>query len=104
MLEAGLNDELKQVFVELGDELGVRVTAGVNHIDKYMAAKTDENMEKVLTSIADARWGKGRFAHRLIKHVQDKADSLPTQNQKNGLVPKYIQDGIQFLLAKVETE
>jgi len=104
LLEAGLGEELKKVFVELGDELGVQVRAGSNHVDQYLNDRTEDNMRRVLVSMADARWGKGRFAHRLVKHIQAKAESLGTQQQKDAVVPEYIRSGIQCLIAKVESE
>jgi putative ATP-dependent endonuclease of the OLD family len=103
LLESGLSEELKQVFLELGNEINVKISAAGEHIDAYMANKTDEKMAAVLTSIADARWGKGRFAHRLVGHIQTKADSLATQDERNAIVPEYIRSGIKHLIAKVET-
>jgi hypothetical protein len=59
-------------------------------------------MERILRSIDDTRWRKGRFAQRLIKHVQNKADTLTTQDEKDALVPNYIRDGLQYLIDKVQ--
>jgi putative ATP-dependent endonuclease of OLD family len=101
LIASGLQDELKAVFRELGEELGVEVGAGANHIDEYLANKTPENMKKILTSIEDARWGKGRFAHRLIKHIQDKAEAL-SEKEKPKIVPSYIREGIEYLIDKVQ--
>jgi putative ATP-dependent endonuclease of OLD family len=101
LIDAGLHQELKDVFVELGDELGVKVTAGAKHIDEYLANKTDGNMKKVLTSIEDARWGKGRFAHRLVTHIQNKAQSL-AEKDRPAIVPVYIREGIEYIIAKVQ--
>lgn len=104
LLEAGLAEELKQTFYELGTELGENVRAGISHIDLYLANPTDENMEKILTAIADTRWGKGRFAQRLISHIRIRAQSLTAQSDKDAIVPEYIKSGIEFLVAKVESE
>jgi len=97
LLGSGLSSELKQVFTELGDEIDVKVYAGADHIDAYLAANTDENIKKLLISIADARWGKGRFAHRLVKHIQIKADTLATPAEEEAIVPEYIRAGIKYL-------
>ncbi len=56
LIKAGLDEELKRTFSELGDELHQKIRAGVNHIDAYLADKTDENMKKILKSIDDTRW------------------------------------------------
>lgn len=104
LLEVGLADELRLTFHELGAELGENVRAGISHIDSYLANPIDGNMEKILTAIADTRWGKGRFAQRLISHIRTKAQSLTTQSDKNAIVPEYIKSGIEFLVAHVEFE
>ena len=101
LIEAGLADELRQTFVDLGAEIGQNVQAGANHIDAYLGSPTEENMEKILTAIADTRWGKGRIAHRLVIHITDKADGILLQEQKNQLVPKYIQNAINYLISQV---
>lgn len=104
LIDAGLHEELKNVFTELGDEIGVRVRAGATHIDNYMSSPTVENMKRILTSIDDTRWGKGRFAHRLVGYIKDKVDSLATQEEKEACVPQYIQSGINYVVGKVKTE
>lgn len=101
LIKVGLSEELKQTFIELGDELGQNVRAGVNHIDTYLADETVENMKEILKSIDDTRWRKGRFAQRLIKHIQNKADMLSTQEERAALVPDYIRDGFQYLIDKL---
>jgi len=83
------------------DELGVDVAAGAKHVDEYMANKTADNMKKILTSIEDARWGKGRFAHRLVTHIRNKAQSL-AEKDRPSIVPAYIREGIEYLIAKVQ--
>lgn len=102
LLDCGLHEEFKQVFTDLGEELGAEVQAGIKHIDTYLSGKTEENMKKVLASIADARWGKGRFAHRLVTHIRDKAGTLTTQEQKELIVPEYIRSAIKCLIGKVD--
>lgn len=104
LLESGLADELKQTFDELGEELGQKVRAGSNHIDSYLMSKTDDNMRKILTAISDTRWGKGRFAQRLIKHIRVKSESLKIQAEKNAIVPEYIKSGIEFLINRVKSK
>jgi hypothetical protein len=104
LLESGLADELKKTFDELGEELGQKVRAGSNHIDSYLMSKTDDNMRKILTAISDTRWGKGRFAQRLIKHIRVKSESLKTQADKNAIVPEYIKSGIEFLINRVKSK
>ena len=101
LFEAGLENELKQTFLDLGEEMGQSVRAGANHIDVYLTNPTEENMMNILTSIADTRWGKGRFAHRLVGHIISKAEILPTQAQKDQLVPAYIQNAVNYLISKV---
>lgn len=102
LVKAGLSEELKQTFIELGDEISQNVRAGVSHVDTYLADETDENMKKILTSINDTRWRKGRFAQRLLKHIKNKADSLATQDEKDALVPGYIREGFEYLLKRVQ--
>jgi putative ATP-dependent endonuclease of the OLD family len=102
LLEAGLDNELKLTFDELGEELGANVKAGKNHIDSYLISKTDENMKNILTAIADTRWGKGRFAQRLVKHIRAKSELLVTQDEKNAIVPEYIKNGIDFLINRIK--
>jgi putative ATP-dependent endonuclease of OLD family len=104
LLESGLADELKQTFDELGEELGQKVRAGSNHIDSYLNSKTDENMKKILAAIADTRWGKGRFAQRLVSHIRARSELLVTQDQKNAIVPEYIKSGIEFLIKRVDSK
>ncbi len=101
LLESGLGDELKNTFEELGVELGEQVKVGSEYIDEYMASADDAKMKKILRAIADARWGKGRFAHRLVKHIVEKAESLKSQNQKDAIVPTYIRDAIVYLTNKI---
>jgi hypothetical protein len=101
LIDVGLHQELKDVFCELGEEIGTEVTAGAAYIDNYLADKTTENMKKILTSIADARWGKGRFAHRLLTHIQDKARTLKAE-EKPSIVPVYIREGIEYIIDKVQ--
>lgn len=104
LMQAGLAAELKQTFYELSAELGENVRAGVSHIDSYLADPTDENMQKVLVAIADTRWGKGRFAQRLVSHIRNKAQSLAMQSDKETIIPDYIRGAIEFLVSKVESE
>lgn len=104
LLESGLADELKQTFNELGEELGQTVKAGSNHIDSYLENKTDENMKKILMAISDTRWGKGRFAQRLAKHIRTKSEALVTQGEKNAIVPEYIKSGIEFLVNRIKSK
>ncbi|MGA7192154.1 MAG: AAA family ATPase [Anaerolineales bacterium] len=103
LIDAGLHNELKLVFNELGDEMNMEVKAGANHIDSYLDAPTVENMKKILNSIADSRWGKGRFAHRLVKHISEKvAVTLPEDRSK--LIPLYIRESIMYLVNKVKEQ
>jgi putative ATP-dependent endonuclease of the OLD family len=104
LIESGLANELKLTFEELGEELGEKVKAGGNHIDSYLQSKTDEDMKKILTAIADSRWGKGRFAQRLVTHIRTKSELLTTQDKKNDIVPEYIKSGIEFLIKRIEPE
>jgi putative ATP-dependent endonuclease of the OLD family len=104
LLESGLADELKQTFNELGEERGEKVRAGSNHIDSYLISNTDENMKRILAAIADTRWGKGRFAQRLTKHIRVKSESLKTQAEKNAIVPEYIKSGIEFIINRVKSK
>ena len=104
LLEAGLHEELKKAFTELGSEMGVAVRAGSNHIDKYLKEPTPENMKNILKSIADTRWGKGRFAHRLVRHIREKASALETKESKEAIVPEYIREGIYYIVKRVEAE
>jgi len=104
LLKSGLWNELKQTFAELGSELGEKVHAGAAHIDAYNADPSDDNLKRILTTISDVRWGKGRFAHRLIGHIKDKALTLPTQSAKDALIPEYIKNGINFLINKISSE
>jgi len=100
LLDAGLGDEFKSTFQELGEEIGVKVRAGSTHIDNYLEEPTDANMAKILTTISDTRWSKGRFAHRLCSHILNKGETLD-QDSKHSIVPPYIKGAIDFLLAKV---
>jgi len=104
LLESGLADALKRTFDELGEELGQKVRAGSNHIDLYLQTKTKKNMENILIAISDTRWGKGRFAHRLAKHIRAMSESLETQNERNAIVPEYIRSGIEFLVNRVKSK
>lgn len=98
-----MHDELKKVFDELGDEMNKEVKAGVNHIDAYLAVPSPDNMKKILTSIADSRWGKGRFAHRLVKHISEKVVATKPE-EKSRLVPNYIRESIIYLINKVKEQ
>ena len=100
LLEVGLGDEFKSTFQDLGEEIGVKVRAGSTHIDNYLAEPTDANMAKILTTISDSRWSKGRFAHRLCSHISSKGETLE-QDRKHSIIPPYIKSAIDFLLAKV---
>jgi putative ATP-dependent endonuclease of OLD family len=103
LIEAGLQNELKLVFDELGEEMSSAVKAGANHIDTYMLSPTKDNMKKILNSIADSRWGKGRFAHRLVKHISEKAHTLnPAEKEK--VVPPYIKNAITFIINQVREQ
>ena len=101
LIEAGLSNELKNTFTELGDELGEKVRAGAKYIDDFLASPDDTKMEKILGAISDTRWGKGRFAQRLVVHVIEKSQTLDTQDKKDRIVPRYIKDAIIFLTNKV---
>jgi putative ATP-dependent endonuclease of the OLD family len=101
LLDSGLSEELKHTFNELGEERGENVKSAQKHIDSYLQSKTKDNMENILSSIADKRWGKGRFAQRLVKHIIIRGESLNDQDDKNKLVPEYIKTGIEFLLKKI---
>ena len=100
LIESGLAEELKATFIELGDELGQSVRAGSDHIDTYLGDETDENMKKILASISDTRWGKGRFAHRLCSHILAKAETMD-DNARRQIVPKYILNAIGYLQEQV---
>lgn len=101
LIDAGLSNELKNTFTELGDELGEKVRAGAKYIDDFLAFPDDTKMEKILGAISDTRWGKGRFAQRLVVHIIEKSQTLDTQDKKNRIVPQYIKDAIIFLTNKV---
>ena len=100
LVEAGLTEELKLTFQELGEELGQNVRAGSNHIDTYIANPTDENMKNILTSISDTRWGKGRFAHRLCTHILTRAEAIK-EDERQLIVPAYIVDAVNHLKKQV---
>lgn len=100
LIEAGLTEELKLTFQELGDELGQNVRAGSNHIDTYLANPTDENMKNILTTISDTRWGKGRFAHRLCTHILTRAETIG-KDKRQQIVPAYIFDAVNHLIKQV---
>ncbi|MCB8919251.1 MAG: AAA family ATPase [Ardenticatenaceae bacterium] len=100
LIEAGLAEELKLTFQELGDELGQNVRAGSNHIDGYLANPTDENMRNILTAINDTRWGKGRFAHRLCTHILTMAEANE-EGKKQRIVPAYMVDAVDYLIKQV---
>ncbi len=102
-MDAGFHNELKAVFDELGDEMNKEVKAGANHIDTYLANQSAENMRKILSSIADSRWGKGRFAHRLVRHISEKVATTKPED-RNKLVPKYIRESILHLVNKVKEQ
>ena len=101
LIDAGLHNELKIVFNELGDEMNKEVKAGVDHIDAYLATPSPDTMKKILNSIADSRWGKGRFAHRLVQHISEKVAATQPENRSK-LVPKYIRESIIYLVNKVK--
>ena len=101
LIEAGLADELKETFAELGEELGEKVKAGAHHIDAFLQEPNDDKMEKVLGAISDTRWGKGRFAHRLVRHIVEKSDALDSQEKRNAIIPQYIKSAIIYLTNKV---
>ncbi len=103
LIETGLHNELKLVFDELGEEMNTNVKAGAKNVDAYLAMPTEDNMEKILSSIADSRWGKGRFAHRLVKHISESAEAVPL-TEKNRLIPKYIKNSITYLINKVKEQ
>lgn len=98
LLAAGLGPELKATFDELGDELGANVKAGAKHVDAYEAEPSDDNMKRIIAAISDTRWGKGRFAHRLARHIQSRADSIEDEEVKRELVPLYIREAIEYLV------
>lgn len=101
LIKAGLAEELKLTFQELGDELGENVRAGAQHIDNYQTNPNDPNMEKILSSISDTRWGKGRFAHRLCAYILNKAEETVDEQDKIRMVPAYIRDAIDYLIKQV---
>lgn len=101
LIEVGLETELKNTFTELGDELGQGVKAGAKYIDEFLITPTDDNMKKILGAIADTRWGKGRFASRLVDHIVKKSEKLDTQDQRDAIVPLYIKNAIIYLTDKV---
>jgi predicted ATP-dependent endonuclease of OLD family len=103
LIESGLHNELKLVFNELGDEMNKDVKAGASHIDSYLADPSIENMKKILNSIADSRWGKGRFAHRLVKHISEKV-AVTKPEDRSKLVPNYIRESIIYLVNKVKEQ
>ena len=103
LIDAGLHNELKIVFNELGDEMNKEVKAGVDHIDAYLATPSPDTMKKILNSIADSRWGKGRFAHRLVQHISEKVAATQPENRSK-LVPKYIRESIIYLVNKVKEQ
>jgi hypothetical protein len=61
-------------------------------------------MKNILRAIADPRWGKGRFAQRLVNHIRAKSELLVTQDEKNAIVPEYIRSGIEFLVNRVKSK
>ncbi len=104
LLESGLGPILKGVFLELGDEIDVKVKAGCNWVDACISDPSDTNISGFLNAVADARWGKGRFAHRLLRHIRERTDGLASQEARTAMVPKYIQEGIDCLITAVESE
>lgn len=104
LLESGLGPILKSVFLELGDEIDVKVKAGCKWVDACISDPSDTNISGFLNAAADARWGKGRFAHRLLRYVREQSDALASQEERTAMVPKYIQQGITCLIAAVEAE
>ena len=104
LIASGLYEEMKTVFSELGDEIGVAVRAGAENVDNYLQDPTTENMEKILKSISDTRWGKGRFSHRLVDQIHKKADNATSQSEKDNIVPEYIRSGIDYIVSQVEID
>jgi putative ATP-dependent endonuclease of the OLD family len=104
LLNSGLAEELKHTFDELGKEIGTDVKSGKKYIDLYLQSKADDDMNHILKSIADSRWGKGRFSQRLVKHIIIKGESLGDQAKKNKIVPEYIKNGIEFLINHLESK
>jgi putative ATP-dependent endonuclease of the OLD family len=104
LLQSGLVNELKMTFEELGQELGTRVRAGAKSIDRYVANPTDANIKRILIAAEDSRWGKGRFAQRLVNNIRGKVASLDRQDERDALIPEYIRSAIRFLVAKVELD
>jgi putative ATP-dependent endonuclease of OLD family len=105
LLEVGLGEELKQTFVDLGNELGINVRAGPGYIEAYLLDPDNEdNVHSILTSIDDKRWHKGRFAHRLIPHLRNKAASMSSLSEREAIVPSYIEEGIKYLVNRVQFE
>lgn len=101
LIEAGNSDVMKAVFEELGEEIDVQVRAGVNHIDRYLASQSDEHMQAILTAIDDSRWGKGRYAHRLVQNLRKKTEFLSPE-EKQARVPEYIREALGFLKSQIE--
>ena len=100
LIEAGLKEELKLTFQDLGKELGINVQAGSDHIDAYGVDPTDDKMKRILTSISDSRWGKGRFAHRLCRHILEKADGMG-EVERQEITPLYIRNAVNYLIKQV---
>lgn len=100
LIEVGLAEELKCTFQELGDELGQNVRGGSNRVDTYLANPTDANMQSVLASISDTRWGKGRFAHRLCNHILTKAEKIE-EAERQRIVPVQIFNAVSYLIRQV---
>lgn len=102
LIAAGLGAELKATFEELGDELGAVVKAGAEYIDAYALDPSDDNMKRIIAAISDTRWGKGRFAHRLSRHIQAKATSLEDEEERQSLVPQYIREAVEYLVGRIQ--
>jgi putative ATP-dependent endonuclease of the OLD family len=102
LIQSGLTDEFKKTFEELSTELNIKSTMGNDKIESYLNNPTDDNMKSILNAVGDSRWGKGRFAQRLINHIVAKSESMSTQNDKNNIIPEYIKNGIEFLIDRTD--
>lgn len=102
LMAAGLGAELKATFEELGNELGAVVKAGAQHIDAYASDPSDDNMKRIIAAISDTRWGKGRFAHRLSRHIQARATSIVDEEERRSLVPQYIREAVEYLVNRIQ--
>lgn len=102
LMAAGLGAELKATFEELGNELGAVVKAGAQYIDAYASDPSDDNMKRIIAAISDTRWGKGRFAHRLSRHIQARATSIVDEEERRSLVPQYIREAVEYLVNRIQ--